>query len=136
MGGGIDPLGHGRFRPINTNTVLPRFYSGAKAYDSYFKLEGHQFVSSPSTNHPGMCLGRFGDYVYFSSTYTTYAPLCIYTNGSLQHYEKYSRITDSTAISSILDLLPESWCTTLGTVECLYQYRHDDLIADGIGYNR
>lgn len=135
MGGGEDPLGHGRFakdgryQNIAACKTLPRFYSGAKADNTYYLLEGWQFVMS------AICLGKFGDYVYFSSS-SSLAPLCIYTNGSLQRYEKYNITTDNTAISNILDLLPESWYSTLGKVNGLYQYRHDDLVADGIGYNR
>ena len=53
------------------------------------------------------------------------------------NYSKYN-LLDNTARDAVLDLLPESWLIYMQNVEgysltkYVYQYNHDDLVADGI----
>lgn len=110
---------------------MQRIYSGATAFDVRYASSDLDYYFNS-----GIAIGQISNNIYFGTWNSNRTTVPIRTVIDGNPYPKYN-LLDDTVKDAILDLLPESWLMYMknGSYDCtkyVYQYNHDDLVADGI----
>ena len=108
---------------------LQRIYSGASGFSTQHAGRLDYYFNNT------IAIGQISNNVYFGS-HSGSANFPIMGSDSYP-YSKYNLLDNATR-DVILDLLPESWLMYMKNeyaydyTQYIYQYSHDDLVADGI----